>query len=36
MHNPAFDDRVWPPRKQIFDEIYSGQTMKENPSNIAP
>jgi len=32
MHNPAFDDRAWPPNKRILDEIYSGQTRKENPS----
>ena len=32
MHNPAFDDRTWPSNKRIVDEIYSGQTKKENPS----
>ena len=34
MHNPAFDDRSWPPQKRIMDEVYSGQTQKENPSKL--
>lgn len=33
MHNPAFDDRASPGNKRIIDEIWSGESQKENPSN---
>ena len=32
MHSSEFDDRSWPPKKQVIDEIYSGQSAEENPS----
>ena len=33
MHNPAFDYRSWPKDKVgVNNEIYSGQTIQENPS----
>ena len=32
MHNPAFDNRRLPnARKQLIYEIYTGQTVEENP-----
>ena len=32
MHNPAFDNRRLPnSRKQIIYEIYTGETVEENP-----
>ena len=34
MHNSTFDDRspTNPSKKQLFDEIYTGETPEENPS----
>ena len=34
MHNSTFDDRspTNPSKKQIFDDIYTGETSEENPS----
>nr|AKH03517.1 cytochrome P450 3082A1 [Paracyclopina nana] len=34
MHNPAFDGRSWPQKKQVIDEIYTGQTSDINPHNL--
>ena len=34
MHNSTFDDRspTNPPKKQLIDDIYTGETQEENPS----
>ena len=34
MHDSTFDDRspTNPSKKQIFDDIYTGETSEENPS----